>query len=96
VKTCPACSAKVHDDARKCPECGGEWTAEGAFVADLSVEPTAVIREETKVLEMTAGELRTHIRWGVFQGTLLATIVLAVAYFTIMVLVFSSCNAGID
>jgi hypothetical protein len=73
MKRCPDCSAKVRDEVMVCPECGGQWEEDGTFTGEQTTAVERPLLRDPLLGEMTASELRRGIRWGSFQGYLIAT-----------------------
>jgi len=80
VKTCPDCSATVHDMVAACPEYGGRWNADGTYAGVPEATPASTPVEQPRtVAEMSPGQLLSHIVLGTFGGVLLAGVTLLLA-----------------
>jgi uncharacterized membrane protein YvbJ len=85
MKFCPNCGAGVEAGAESCESCGVEL----AVVRSVVDQPGAPWQEPlpSTVAGMSPRQLRKEIRWGVFQGILLAAVIALVVYVVIVVLV---------
>ena len=95
MKQCPNCGFDVHDDATGCPDCGGRWAADGSF----TLPARSVTRPpETRLSEMTTGELERMVRKTVIDiaaiATLVAVVVIAIAMIVLYYALSSVIQAG--
>ena len=88
MKFCPTCGAGIEPGAESCESCGADLAALSAHLTEVPgprVVPAATV--PVTVADLTPRQLRKEIRWGVFQGILLAAVIALVVYLVIILLV---------
>jgi uncharacterized membrane protein YvbJ len=92
MKFCPNCGAGVEPDAGSCESCGAELTMFSALLSsgpEPPAPPAARLpgRDASRVADLAPGELRREIRWGVFQGILLAGVIVLLVYVAVFLVI---------
>lgn len=89
MKYCPNCGAGVEPGAGSCASCGTDLAAVQVAVAPSVTQPVFVQpgAEALKVADLTPGQLRKEIRWGVFQGFLLVGAIVFLVYLAIFLVI---------
>jgi uncharacterized membrane protein YvbJ len=101
MKFCPDCGDAVEPGDEVCETCGAGLTGQNA-VADRSAAQVAGLVAAApapgpgaaRAGDLTPQELRKEIRWGVFQGILLAGLIVLVVYIIVMLVVFGVVANG--
>ena len=88
MRFCPNCGAGVGAGAESCESCGAELAAVRSVVDQPAAAPMAALPSST-VAGMSPRHLRKEVRWGVFQGILLAAAVALVVYIAVVLLIAS-------
>jgi uncharacterized membrane protein YvbJ len=95
VKFCPNCGAGVEPGAGSCESCGADLAAVSAHVTQTAAPPVVpVAAAPATVADLTPRQLRKEIRWGVFQGILLAAVIGLVVYLLVILLVVGAVSSG--
>jgi len=107
AKICPDCGEEAPTGATDCDACGLDFAQAGAVPApaasvraaaagsapDFLVPPAKVV-DDRSIAELTPAELRREIRWGTFQGYLLATMVIIAVSILAWLLAYSVATSG--
>jgi uncharacterized membrane protein YvbJ len=95
VKFCPNCGAGVEPGAASCESCGAELgPVQSALARSAPAAPAPAIGPA--VADLTPRRLRKEIRWGVFQGILLAGAIVLVVYLVVILLVAGVINTVVS
>ena len=98
MRFCPNCGAGVEAGAESCESCGTGLAAVRSVVGRPAVPRTAALPSST-VAGMSPRQLRREVRWGVFQGILLAAAVALVVYIAVVLLIaglVTTVVSGVD
>lgn len=89
MKYCPNCGAGVEPGAESCETCATDLTVVQTAVVSSAAESIAVEpgAAALTVAELTPRQLRTEIRWGVFQGILLVGVIVFLVYLAIFLVI---------
>jgi hypothetical protein len=94
VDFCPNCGTGVEPRAGFCWSCGadleGDWVAEPVVAEESSPATASLPGAAATVADLSPRQLRREIRWGVFQGILLAAVIALVFYLVLVVLIFGA------
>ena len=93
MKFCPNCGAGVEAGAVSCGSCGADLAAVSAHLTETSAPPVVPAAGPATVADLTPRQLRKEIRWGVFQGILLAAVVALVVYLVIVLLIVGAVSS---
>ena len=88
MKFCPNCGTPVEPGAESCESCGTDLAAAQSVLASSTARPVAVEPgAATDVSELSPRQLRKEIRWGAFQGIVLAGAIVLVVYLVVVLLI---------
>jgi len=100
MKFCPNCGDAVEPGDEACETCGAELAGASASVdrpdapSGAGPAPAGPVPGAVRAADLTPEQLRKEIRWGVFQGILLAGLIVLVIYIIVMVVVFGVVANG--
>ena len=94
MRFCPNCGAGVEPGAMTCGSCGADLATVSAHLTETSGTPLVpVTAAPASVASLTPRQLRKEIRWGAFQGILLAAVIALVVYLVIILLVVGAVSS---